>query len=63
MDPIESEQIFCPYCGQAIDLTIDYSAGSQEYTEDCAVCCRPILVSVKCNRRGESSVNVRQENE
>jgi hypothetical protein len=34
----------CPYCGEQIDVLVDCSAGSQEYVEDCSVCCRPIVV-------------------
>lgn len=36
----------CPYCGEPITLAIDDSAGSQQYIEDCQVCCRPIDVHV-----------------
>ena len=37
----------CPYCGERIELVIDPSVPAQEYTEDCAVCCRPIVISVR----------------
>ncbi len=59
----DAEQIFCPYCGQAIEVVIDPSAGAQEYVEDCEVCCRPILFTVRKDRLGEFSVTVRRENE
>lgn len=37
----------CPYCGEAIDLSVDESGGdSQQYVEDCAVCCQPMEVTV-----------------
>jgi hypothetical protein len=33
----------CPHCGEPIDTFVDSGGGeSQEYIEDCAVCCRPI---------------------
>lgn len=33
----------CPHCGEWIDTYPDPGAGeSQEYIEDCPVCCRPI---------------------
>ena len=32
----------CPYCGEPFTTTVDLSAGSQAYIEDCPVCCRPI---------------------
>ncbi|MDH4108534.1 MAG: CPXCG motif-containing cysteine-rich protein [Gammaproteobacteria bacterium] len=34
----------CPYCGERIWLMLDLSAGRQAYTEDCQVCCQPMLV-------------------
>lgn len=38
--------INCPYCGETINALIDYSAGAQEYYEDCSICCAPILFSL-----------------
>lgn len=38
--------VTCPHCGEPIDTFPDPGGGeSQEYIEDCAVCCRPILFS------------------
>jgi hypothetical protein len=38
---------FCARCGEANETEIDLSAGyNQEYVEDCAVCCRPNLITV-----------------
>ncbi|MEQ9561339.1 MAG: CPXCG motif-containing cysteine-rich protein [Woeseiaceae bacterium] len=39
-----SRQIHCPYCAESQQIQLDLSAGSQEYIEDCQVCCQPILV-------------------
>ncbi|MFN9729656.1 MAG: CPXCG motif-containing cysteine-rich protein [Pseudomonadota bacterium] len=39
--------LHCPYCGEGFDSRIDLSEGDTTYTEDCAVCCRPIVVSVR----------------
>ena len=37
----------CVYCFQVNETAIDSSAGiSQEYIEDCQVCCRPNLLKV-----------------
>ena len=36
--------IDCPYCGESITVLIDLSAGDQSYVEDCAVCCRPMVI-------------------
>jgi transcription elongation factor Elf1 len=44
---IEWITLHCPYCGESFETQADLSAGSQQYVEDCAVCCRPIEVSVR----------------
>jgi len=40
--------IQCPFCGQSFELTIDTSIGSQRFTTDCEVCCRPFEVLAEC---------------
>ena len=35
-------RVQCPYCWERFILLIDGSVESQEYVEDCEVCCRPI---------------------
>ncbi len=61
---LESERIECPYCGETFDIEIDCSAGGQQYTEDCAVCCQPILVTTDCNSDGTPlSVTATREND
>jgi len=42
----ETVQIYCPYCGESIDIVVDASLEQQSYIEDCSVCCRPIELSV-----------------
>jgi hypothetical protein len=38
----------CEACGEEIVVPIDPSAGeSQEYVEDCPVCCRPNVIHVE----------------
>lgn len=38
----------CAYCGEMIETVVDPSSGeSQRYIEDCAVCCRPNVLSVQ----------------
>ena len=37
----------CAYCGETNSTFVDPSQGStQEYIEDCQVCCRPNLLTV-----------------
>lgn len=42
---ITERSVTCPFCGERIDIAIDLSAGGQEYTEDCQVCCQPMVIS------------------
>jgi hypothetical protein len=46
LNPIESFETQCPWCGCALVLQIDCSAGDQSYVEDCALCCQPIMIRV-----------------
>lgn len=43
---LEEKHIYCPYCGEPITVLVDMSVPSQEYVEDCSVCCRPIEIQV-----------------
>ncbi len=50
----------CPYCGESNEVGLDPGGGSsQEYVEDCQVCCRPWRVSVRYRADGSASVEVR----
>ena len=38
----------CDACGEQIVIPVDLSAGeSQQYVEDCPVCCRPNVIHVE----------------
>lgn len=50
---IEPLVIQCPYCGESYETVVDPSAGSQDYIEDCAVCCRPIEIALRVGDDGE----------
>lgn len=43
-----SKTIQSPYCGQSLDLVVDTSSGTQRFTTDCEVCCRPFEVTAEC---------------
>jgi hypothetical protein len=46
---VEEVVVQCPACGEALALDVDTTAGAeQSYFEDCAVCCRPMEVFVRC---------------
>lgn len=37
------EEFFnCPYCFEEVSVLVDPSITSQQYIEDCEVCCNPI---------------------
>lgn len=61
---LEERSVTCPYCWESIPLLLDLSGGSAEYTEDCSVCCRPLLVRLRVSEDGRRCrVEVRPENE
>ena len=43
---VESETITCPYCGERLEVAVDWSIREQEYVEDCQVCCQPMVLRV-----------------
>jgi len=45
-DYLNEKDIECPNCGEIISVIIDRSISNQEYTEDCSVCCRAIVIKV-----------------
>ena len=47
----------CEACGEEIVIPLDASQGaSQEYVEDCPVCCRPNVVHVEFDEDGGARV-------
>ena len=56
--------VFCPYCGAEVELVLDPGgAAEQEYVEDCEVCCRPWVVSVRWDGEGAAHVELRSVEE
>ena len=47
MNSEEYEFVSCPYCWEQIEIAVERLEGRQEYTEDCHVCCRPILFQIE----------------
>jgi hypothetical protein len=66
MSLLRKMQARCPYCGEVQRFEIDLSEGlPQEFVSDCAVCCRPIEVTVTSGLRGDADpvLAVRSEDE
>jgi hypothetical protein len=61
MNGLEAKKIQCPYCWEMIEITVDCSVTSQEYVEDCEVCCRPIVMKVEILASGLPEVLVERE--
>lgn len=61
---ILSQSVRCPYCGERFESVIDVSAGGQQYTEDCQVCCRPIVFNTEVGYDGQLlSIEIRREDD
>ena len=63
MNVLENVEIYCPYCGELMEIEVDRSVEKQHYTEDCEICCRPIEISIYINEDREVHVDVRGEYE
>lgn len=48
MNLIEDVEIECPQCGEAFAIQVDTEEGDYSTIEDCAVCCRPMNIAVRC---------------
>ncbi|HEV8144505.1 MAG TPA: CPXCG motif-containing cysteine-rich protein [Methylomirabilota bacterium] len=54
----------CAFCGEENELFLDESGGRrQTFTEDCAVCCRPNLITLTFDDDGDAEIEVIQEYE
>ena len=63
MSSTDEAPIVCPYCGEETDIHVDTGMGTQDYVEDCTVCCRPIVLHVERDEDGFPSVSARRESE
>ena len=58
VDLLFERRVHCPFCGEAIDIVVDTSAGSQSYIDDCQVCCQPMQVAIEVDDDQLLSVHV-----
>lgn len=64
----ETHAYACPYCGEPNTTELDLSglaAGEmQQYIEDCAVCCRPIVIAIATDFAGGiATISIERDNE
>ena len=51
--------VYCPYCNESVEISIDPGGGeSQQYVEDCEICCQPWSVNVQYSGDGSAEVSV-----
>lgn len=54
---LDEASYVCDSCGEEIVIPIDPSAGeSQEYVEDCPVCCHPNVIHIELDPDGSMQV-------
>ena len=55
--------IQCPYCGEPLEVFVDWSIRTQEYVEDCQVCCKPITLNINIDDEHGTHIDARPESE
>jgi hypothetical protein len=62
-DVVDTEAtVHCPYCGELNQIALDPGSGStQQYVEDCQICCRPWRVFVTYLPDGSAEVALEPE--
>jgi len=60
---IHNTEVQCPYCGERIEVVIDDCGESQQYIEDCQVCCRPINFYITLDECRQMSIRVCSDDE
>ncbi len=62
---VDTQQVQCPYCWETFETVVDSSeileGGQASYTEDCYVCCRPIVLTISEGVEGKLHLTVEAE--
>ena len=60
---VSSEAAYlCDSCGEEVVIPVDFSQGqSQEYVEDCPVCCHPNVIHIEIDESQEVRVWAERE--
>ena len=54
----EDAHYICDFCGEEIVVPVDVSGGaSQQYVEDCPVCCNPNMITVYIDVDGNVKIH------
>lgn len=59
---VETATLQCPFCWEMISVVVDCSLGEQSYVEDCSVCCRPMMLTIRIHEDGSPDVEALPEN-
>lgn len=61
LDTDAETEVECPYCGETVEIVVDKAGGAtQDYVQDCEVCCQPWQVHVRLDVGGVVEVRVEQ---
>lgn len=63
MSLLEECFLECPYCGEPISVLVDCSCADQTYTEDCQVCCQPMVLQVSVDEQGLPNIHAGREDD
>ena len=58
---LQETSIYCPYCGESIEVLLNPEDVGAEYIEDCQVCCRPIEFFLREDASGWLEAEVRSD--
>lgn len=63
MPVTESMEVECPYCGESQFISVELITEHQNYTEDCQVCCKPMVLNIEVDYETEQvQIYAQQEN-
>jgi phage terminase large subunit GpA-like protein len=58
MNIVEDVEVPCPHCGEIFAIEVDTAGGDLTMVEDCAVCCRPMTIAIRCEPGEVQSVDI-----
>lgn len=63
MQDLFTQQVLCPYCGERFEAVIDPGQADSRYTEDCYVCCQPIIFNCALTIDNQLTVTTHREDD